>query len=97
MAVGEEADVTGAVKAVGQRMLQEATDELVGRERHDLGPAVLAIVLPGKADLTIVKADQAAVGDGNAMGVAAEVAEHLLGPGEGGVWHRQPIRGRPGH
>ena len=31
MAVGEEADVTDAVKAVGHGVLQEAADELVGR------------------------------------------------------------------
>jgi len=82
MAIGEEADMADAVEAVGHGMLQEAADELVRGERHDLGPAVLAIVLPGKADLTIIELHQAAVGDGDAVGVAAEIAEHLLRPGE---------------
>ena len=36
VAVGEEAVVTDAVKPVGQDMDQEAADELVGVERHQL-------------------------------------------------------------
>ena len=43
---------------------------------------VLAVVLPGEADLPVGEPHQAAVGDGNTMGVAAEIAEHLLRPGE---------------
>ena len=65
MAVGEEADVADPVEAVGHGVLQEAADELVGWERHDLGVAVLPIVLPGEADLAVVEPDQASVGDGD--------------------------------
>ena len=71
-----------AVEAAGHGMLQEAANELVRGERHDLGPAVLAIVFPGEADLTVIEPHQAAVGDGDAVGVAAKIAEHLLRPGE---------------
>jgi hypothetical protein len=46
MAVGHEAEVVDAVETVGRRMKQEATNELVGLELHDLCRAVLAIVLP---------------------------------------------------
>ena len=46
MAVGHEAEVADAVETVGQRMKQEAANELVGLELHDLCRAVLAIVLP---------------------------------------------------
>ena len=49
MAVGEEAVVADAMEAVGQGVQQEAADELVGVERHDLGLAVMAIVLPAEA------------------------------------------------
>ena len=38
--VGEEAVVTDAVKAVGQDVDQEAADELVGCERHQLVASV---------------------------------------------------------
>ena len=46
MAVGHEAEVADAMEAVGQRVKQEAADELVGLELHDLCRAVLAVVLP---------------------------------------------------
>ena len=36
MAVGHEAEVADAVETVGQRMKQEAANELVGLELHDL-------------------------------------------------------------
>jgi len=51
-------------------------------QRHHLGLAVVAVVLPSEADLAVVEPDQAAVGDGDAMGVATEIAEHLFGPGK---------------
>src|SRR5438270_11681524 len=50
MAVGEIAVVADAVEAVGQDVKQEATNELVGGERHDLAFVVMAIVLPEEAD-----------------------------------------------
>jgi hypothetical protein len=46
MAVGHKAEVADTVETVGQRMKQEAANELVGLELHDLCRAVLAIVLP---------------------------------------------------
>ncbi len=70
------------VEAAGHGVLQEAADELVGLQSHDLGLAVLAIVFSGEADLAVLEPDQTAVGDGDAVGVAAEIAEHLLGASE---------------
>ena len=91
MAVGKEADVANAMKSAGHSVLQEATDELVGGERHHLDLAVLTIVLPGEADLTIVEPDQTAVGDSDAMSIAPEIAEHLLGSGEWGFGEDDPV------
>ena len=52
-AIGEEAIVADAVKAVRQGVQEKATNELTGIERHHLGFAILPIVLPGKAHLTV--------------------------------------------
>src|SRR5438132_12853174 len=49
LAIGEEAVVANPMEAVRQGMQQETADELVGIERHHLGLAVVAIVLPGEA------------------------------------------------
>jgi hypothetical protein len=46
MVVGHEAKMADAMEAVGQRVKQEAADELVRLEPHDFCRAVLAVVLP---------------------------------------------------
>ena len=70
--VGEEAEVPDAMEAVRERVQEKAADELVGCELHDLDGAVLAIVLPGERDMVVFDRDEAAVGDGDPVGVAAE-------------------------
>jgi hypothetical protein len=40
------------------------------------------MILPGEANLTVVEPDQATVGDGDAVSVAAEISEHLVGRGK---------------
>ena len=87
--VGEEAEVPDAMEAVRERVQEKAADELVGCELHDLDGAVLAIVLPGERDMVVFDRDEAAVGDGDPVGVAAEIRERLGGSAEGpfGVDH----------
>jgi hypothetical protein len=67
-----------AVEAVGQDVDEEAADELVSGERHDLvslvplGPIVLVL----EGDALVVERDQPAVGDGDAVGIAREIRQH---------------------
>jgi hypothetical protein len=65
---------------------QEAADELARAEGHaaDALAAIAAIVLDAEGDTPVVEGDQAAVGDGDTVGVAGEIGEDRLGPGEGG-------------
>jgi hypothetical protein len=62
-------------------MHQETADELACIERHhpivSLG-AVKAIVLPLEGDALVVGRDQAAVGDGDTVGIAGKIAQDLL-------------------
>jgi hypothetical protein len=53
VAIGEESEVANAMEAVGQGVEQEAPDELVGLQTHGLDGAAVAIVLPGKGDMTV--------------------------------------------
>src|SRR5712691_4754566 len=66
---------------------EEAPDELVGGERHGAEPRlpVAAIVLVTEGHGALVEADEAAVREGDAVGVAGEIGEHRFGPG-GGRW-----------
>src|ERR1700686_2467484 len=84
LAAGEQTIVADAVEAVRQHVDEEAADELVVRERHHLGPltSLGAIILPLEGDGVAVERDQAAVGDGDAVGVARQIGEHRLRPAE---------------
>lgn len=92
MTVGEEADMSDAVEPVRNRVLQEPPHELVGGQFHHLGLAVTAVVLPGETDLTISELGQSAIGNSDAMGVAAEIGEHLLGAGKRPLGVDDPLR-----
>src|SRR5262244_4600329 len=84
LAAGEQAVVADAVKAVWQDVNEETADELVGGKRHLLVSiaAFDPIVLPLEGDAVAVHRDQAAVGDGEAMGEARQVGQHGFGPAE---------------
>jgi len=82
---GEQAVVTDTVEALRQNMKQEATDELVGAERHGALAVgtIAAIVLVAKGDAGLVERDQPAVRDGDAVGIARQIGEDRFRPGEG--------------
>src|SRR4030088_3757385 len=83
-AFGKQAVVADAVEAFWQHVDEETADELVGGECHALVSiaALDAIVLPLEGDALLVAGDQAAVGDGHAMGVARQIGQHCLRPAE---------------
>jgi len=79
-AFGEQAVVADAVQAFWHHGNEEAADELEGLERHVLvAIAPLdAVVLPPEGDALLVAGDQAAVGDGDAVGVARQIVQQRL-------------------
>ena len=52
---------------------------------------VVGGIAPTKSNLVILEGDQAMVGDGHAMGVAAEILQHVLGTAEGAFQIDHPI------
>ena len=70
-----------AVEPVGEHMHEEAADELEGRQAHGLHtiPALDPVILPFERHSVGISADQAMVGDGDAVGVAGQVGQHLFG------------------
>jgi len=76
IAVGEQPIVADTVEALGENVHQEAADELMGVEGHRL-PAVgsiEAIVFAAECNAAVVGANEPAVGNGDAMGVAGHIA-----------------------
>jgi hypothetical protein len=65
-------------------MDQEPPDELVRLERHGLVAAgsLDPVVLVAERDAGCVGGDEAAVGDRDAVGVAGQIGQHVLRPGE---------------
>ena len=59
-------------------MDEEASDKLVGLERHGFVAVMLfgAVVLPLKGDVVSIGVDEARVSDGDAVGVSREVLEN---------------------
>ena len=62
-------------------------------ERHDLHAVVVGVVLPAKADAAVAVIDEPIIRERDAVGVAPEVVEHLLGAGEGPLRIHDPVDG----
>jgi hypothetical protein len=84
--VGEEAEVADADEALGEQVKKEATEKLIPRDGHHFLPIVVGRVTPAKGDLVVRQCDQAMVGDGDAVSVAPEILQHILGSTKG--WFR---------
>src|SRR5208282_966558 len=69
MTVAQEAEVPDAMKPVRQDVDQEAANELIGIQGHDLLAVAIAVVLPPEPDLAVVHGHQAIIGDGDAVGI----------------------------
>ncbi len=66
-----------ANESPGQDMKQKAANELVGVKSHQLLLVSLPVIFPAECDLAILEADQTFVGYGDAVGIAAEIVQHL--------------------
>src|SRR5215468_4725182 len=64
-------------------MLEKATQELLGRKRHDSCLALMRVVLPAETHGGIANGEQAMVGDGHAMGIASQIVKDVFGSAEG--------------
>ena len=87
--VGEIAEVADADEASGQHMLAEAAQELACGESHDALLIAVCIVFPSEAYAVTIEAEQALIADGDAVGVAAKIAQHAWDRRKQ-AWHRPP-------
>jgi len=70
---------------------QEPPQKFLGRHRHQALLALVGIVFPAKSDLAVGKVHDPVVGDADAMGVAGQVVEDVLGTSEGPLGVDHPI------
>ncbi len=80
--VSEKSEVADAHEAAWQQVEKETAQELFDRQSHD--PLLVAVggVAPAKSDVSVGESNQPAVGDGDAVGVCAEIAQHMFWPAE---------------
>ena len=74
LAGGEEAVVANFLEALGQEVLQEAADELLGGEGAGL-PVAGGAVAVAKGDLTLVQFEDTVVGEGHPEDVRGQIVE----------------------
>jgi hypothetical protein len=65
--------------------------KLIARDGHHFLPIVIGRVTPAKGNLAVRQCDQAMVGDGDAVGIAAEILQHELGSAEGWFGVDDPV------
>ena len=89
--VGEEAEVTDAYEATWQHMQKEAAQELVDGQRHRLLPVAMCGIAPSEGDVAMVERDESVVGNSDAVGVSAEIAQGMFGSTEGALGVDDPV------
>jgi hypothetical protein len=81
--MGDKAEVPDAHESWGKHVEQEAAQELVDRKGHQALLVAMGRVSPAKGDLATLQGDEAVIGDGHPVGVAAEIVENMLRAAEG--------------
>ncbi len=89
--IGKEAEVADADEAAWQHVEQEAAEELIDRQSHEPLSVAVCGIAPSESDFAIGKSKQPVVGDGNAVGVVAEIAQHVFRSTEGGLGIDHPV------
>ena len=78
-------------KPFGQNVEQEAAQELICGNGHDLLLAAPCIVFPAKRDSIILESHQSMVGDGDAMRIAGQIVQNMFRTAEGWLGVDHPV------
>ena len=76
-----------------QHMQQEATQELIDGESEQPLLVFMGGVAPAERDLMAVEGNEAMIRDSHAMGVGAEIPQHLIGSAEWRLAIHHPSNG----
>lgn len=82
--------VSNAIEPFGDHVHQETPDEFKSRQGNWFAFSAVPVVLPGECDVSISKTQETTVGDCDAMGVAAQILQNLLGPCKRGLAVNDP-------
>ena len=83
--------MTDAHEPFGEHVQKEAPQELRGEKGHLALFAAVGVILPAESDALLFEGQQAMIGNGHAMGVAAQIAQHLKRATESGLGIDHPV------
>ena len=78
VSVGEESEVADAHEARRQQVEQEAAQELFDTKGHASLLVAVRGISPAKCNITFGERNEPGVGDGNTMGIGAEIAQDVF-------------------
>jgi len=84
--------VADADEATREYMQQETTQEFIDVKSEESLFVLVSGVSPAERDLVIQEGNEPPIGNRNAMGVSAEIAQHLIGSTEGRLAVDHPSR-----
>ena len=87
----EKPKIPDSDESLGQHMQEEAAKELCCEQRRGALLAAAGVVLPAKGNAFPIKRQEPVIGDGDAMGIAAQIAQHFLGSAKGRLGVDHPI------
>ena len=90
-AIGQEPGKADTDESARQDMQHEAAQELCSGHGHLAVFATVGIVLVQERDLAVSNGHEPMIGDGDAVRVAGQVMEHVLGSSEGALGVNHPI------
>jgi len=70
---------------------KETAQELLGRQSHALFLISMSVILPEEDDLVVVKGQEAMIADGDAMGVASQIGQHVVWATKGRLGVDDPV------
>jgi len=93
VAVAEKAEVSDTDEAVGEHVQEESADELRGMDLLGAPLAASLVVLVAEDDVVVFHAQQALIGDRDAMGVTCEVLDDGLRSAKRFLGEDDPVLG----
>jgi len=91
VSTGEIAEVADTDEATWEHMLAKAAQELGSSESHDALFIAVSVVFPSEAHVVTIEAKQALIADGYAVGVSAEIAQHVARSTKSGLGIDHPL------
>jgi len=70
---------------------EKPAEELIDRDTHDALAVVVCGIAPPKGNVAMSKSDQSVVGDGDAVSVVSEIAQHVFWSTEGRLGIDHPV------